>query len=248
MMHEFDGKVALITGAGYNPGREIALAYSLLGGAVAANDINPINLDETVSRIHENGGNAAGFVFDIARRMPIEAMLAQVVTRFGQVDVLINAASVKPDELLLEMDEWEFHRTLDVNLGGPFFCIQQVGRLMQVQGGGNVVNVISAAAQKASWKGQSAYLASQVGLVGLMISVTQELAAHNIRINTVCDNPDVLGWAASQDWDEAAYQQWLQELPVAMPGSQPELVSLVMYLCSRSASALTGKVIPATIE
>lgn len=247
MMHEFDGKVALITGAGYSPGREIALAYSLLGGAVAANDINPINLDKTVTRIHENGGNATGFVFDIARRMPIEAMLAQVVARFGQVDVLINAASVKPDELLLEMDEWEFHRTLDVNLGGPFFCIQQVGRLMQVQGGGNVVNVISAAAQNAARKGQSAYLASQAGLVGLMLSAAPELAAHNIRINTVCDNLDVLGLAASQDWDEAAYHQWLQVLPVAMPGNQPELVSLVMYLCSRSASALTGKVIPAAV-
>jgi len=246
-MNEFDGKVALITGAGRSPGREIALAFSLLGGAVAANDINPINLDETVSQIHGAGGTAEGFVFDIARRMPIEAMLAQVVTRFGQIDVLVNAASVQPDEHLLEMDEWEFHRTLDVNLGGPFFCIQQVGRVMQVHGGGSVVNVISAAAGKAARKGHSAYLASQAGLVSLTCSVAHELSVHNIRINTVCDDPDLLELFTPHDWDESAFQRWGQALPVTIPGSQTRLVSLVMYLCSRSASALTGKVISAAV-
>jgi NAD(P)-dependent dehydrogenase (short-subunit alcohol dehydrogenase family) len=82
MMDEFVGKVALITGAGRGLGREISIALSSLGVAVAANDINPINLDETVNLILQAGGNANAYVFDIAKRMPIEGMVTQVLDQF----------------------------------------------------------------------------------------------------------------------------------------------------------------------
>jgi NAD(P)-dependent dehydrogenase (short-subunit alcohol dehydrogenase family) len=127
-MDEFTGKVVLITGAGRGLGREAAIAFSSFGGRVAANDINPLSLDETVNHIIQNGGTARPYVFDIAKRMPIEGMVAQVLDHFGRIDILINHATVAPHASLLEMDEWEFHRTLDVNLGGPFFTMQQVGR------------------------------------------------------------------------------------------------------------------------
>ena len=142
-MDDFAGKVALITGAGRGIGREIARGFSSLGAIVAANDINPINLDETVDQIMQTGGNARAYVFDIAKRMPIEGMLSQVLDHFGRIDFLVNCASVEPEANVLDMDEWEFHRTLDVNLGGPFFCIQQVGRVMRTQGSGAIVNLIS---------------------------------------------------------------------------------------------------------
>jgi NAD(P)-dependent dehydrogenase (short-subunit alcohol dehydrogenase family) len=94
--------------------------------------------------------------------MPIEGMVAQVVEHFGRIDILVNHATVEPDAYLLDMDEWEFHRTLDVNLGGPFFCMQQVGRIMRQLGGGTMVNIISGFVQDAS-RAQR-YYASQTGL------------------------------------------------------------------------------------
>lgn len=241
-MDEFVDKVVLITGAGRGVGREIALAFSSLGAVVAANDINPINLDATVSQILEAGGNARAYVFDIAKRMPIEAMVAQVLDHYGHIDILVNQASVEPDASLLEMDEWEFHRTLDVNLGGPFFTMQQVGRVMQRQGGGVIVNLISTVGQDRIQKGNAAHFASQAGLVGLTHAAAREFTEHNIRINAVCHGSFEMNLVVQQAWDRANLHHWLESFPQARLGDHPDLVSLVMFLCSQAAASLTGQI------
>jgi 3-oxoacyl-[acyl-carrier protein] reductase len=241
-MDEFTDKVILITGAGRGMGREIALAFSSLGAVVAANDINPINLDATARQILEAGGVASAYVFDIAKRMPIEAMVAQVLDHFGRIDILVNHASVAPDTSLLEMDEWEFHRTLDVNLAGPFFTMQQVGRVMQKQGGGVIVNLISTIEQGRIQKGHAAHLASQAGLVGLTHAAAREFSAHNIRVNAVCHGALDIDLVALQAWDVANLHHWLESIPQVRLGDHPDLVSLVVFLCSQAASSLTGLV------
>lgn len=242
-MNDFVDKVVLVTGAGRGLGRRIALAFSSLGAVVAVNDINPINLDVTVSQILDAGGNARAYVFDIAKRMPIEAMVAQVLDHFGRIDILVNHASVEPDASLLEMDEWEFHRTLDVNLGGPFFTMQQVGRVMQGHGGGAIVNLISTVGQVRIHKGNAAHLASQAGLVGLTYAAAREYAAYSIRVNAVCDGAIETDFMTLQAWDMANLHHWRESYPQAQLGDQADLVSLVMFLCSQAASSLTGQII-----
>jgi meso-butanediol dehydrogenase / (S,S)-butanediol dehydrogenase / diacetyl reductase len=242
-MEEFLDEVVLITGAGRGRGRELALVFSSLGAIVAANDINPISLDETVELIHQAGGNATSHVFDIAKRMPIEAMVAQVLDHYGRIDILINHAAVVPDESVLEMDEWEFHRTLDVNLGGPFFTIQQVGRVMREHGGGSIVNMISSVRTHDFHKGHAAHSTSQAGLIGLTQAAAGELSAYNIRINAVCDGPLEVGPVPSPAWDTAAFRLWQEKLLGLNPGIQSNLISLVLYLCSMAASTITGQVI-----
>jgi 3-oxoacyl-[acyl-carrier protein] reductase len=240
-MDEYVDKVALITGAGRGVGREIAFAFSSLGAVVAANDINPINLDDTVSQIIATGGNATAYVFDIAKRMPIEAMVTQVLDHFGRIDFVVNHASVEPDAHLLEMDEWEFHRTLDVNLGGPFFTMQQVGRVMQKQGGGAIVNLISATRKGHIQNGQAALLASQAGLIGLTCAAAQEFSPYNIRVNSVCYGSLEMDQVISQSCDVVNLHHWLESYPHVRLGDHPVLVSLVLFLCSQAASSLTGQ-------
>jgi 3-oxoacyl-[acyl-carrier protein] reductase len=241
-MDEFVGKVALITGAGRGVGREIALAFSSLGALVAANDINPINLDETVSLILQAGGKARAYVFDIAKRMPIEALVTQITDHFGRIDFLVNHASVQPDAYLLEMDEWEFHRTLDVNLGGPFFTMQQVGRVMRQLGGGAIVNLISTMGQAGLHKGDAAHLASQAGVIGLTCAAAREFSAYNIRVNSVCHGSLGMDLIPSHDWNIPAYHHWLEAFPNVGLGDHPNLVSMVLFLCSHAVSSLTGQV------
>lgn len=242
-MHEFVDKVALVTGAGQGIGREIALGLSSLGAAVAANDINPLNLDETIRQILEAGGNARSYVFDIAKRMPIEAMVAQVVDNFGRIDILVNQASVQPDDYILEMDEWEFHRTLDVNLGGPFFTMQQVGRVMQQQGGGAIINLISVGDMAQFKKGHAAYLASQGGLLGLTQAAAREFTAYNIRVNAVSRSSLELSLGMAPSWDTSEFHLWLEHQPNLYLGNHPDLVGLVLFLCSRAAASLTGQLL-----
>jgi 3-oxoacyl-[acyl-carrier protein] reductase len=242
-MDEFVGKVALITGAGRGLGREIAVAFASLGVAVAANDVNPINLDETVNQILQVGGNAKAYVFDIARRMPIEGMVAEVLEKFGQIDILVNHASVEPDASVLDMDEWEFHRTLDVNLGGAFFCIQQVGRVMRQHGGGAIVNIISPTEKGKAHKERAAYLVSQAGLIGLIHVAAKELIPYNISLNAVCTGVSKEIPFITQGWNIDTVHQWRKSFPDIKLGDHPDLVSLVVFLCSDAAPSLTGQVI-----
>lgn len=244
-MNYFANKVALITGAGRGVGREIALALASLGTAVAANDINPLNLDDTVSHIMQAGGIARPYVFDIAKRMPIEGMLAQVLADFGRVDILVNHAAVHPDASVLDMDEWEFHRTLDVNLGGPFFCMQQVGRVMREQGAGTIVNLISGARTLHTQGGHAAQTASFSGLVGLTQAAAPELFAYHIRLNAVCYGSPKMDWLSAADLDPAVLQAWQKQHPGTGLGDNSQVVATVLYLCSPEAASLSGQIIAA---
>ena len=241
-MDEFADKVVLITGAGRGVGREIALGFSSLGAVVAANDINLINLDATIGQILDAGGIAKAYVFDVAKHMPIEAMVTQVLDHYGRIDILVNHASVKPDVSLLEMDEWEFHRTLDVNLGGPFFTMQLVGRFMQKQGGGAIVNFISTVRQDRIQKGNAAHLTSLAGLIGLTHAAACEFGPNNIRVNAVCYGGFGTDLVPLQAWDKVNLHHWLESYPQVRLGDHSDLVGLVMYLCSQAASSLTGQI------
>jgi 3-oxoacyl-[acyl-carrier protein] reductase len=247
-MGEFSGIVVLITGAGWGNGRQVAVAFGALGARVAANDINPLRLDETVDQVRQAGGTGEGFVFDIAKRMPVEGLVAQVLEHFGRIDCLVNHASVAPDAKLLEMDEWDFHRTLDVNLGGAFFTMQQVGRVMHQQGGGVMVNLISLEHAHLNQIGHSAYSASQAGLVGLTYAAAAELSAYNIRVNAIYQGAMQMGATSLGGWDSTLFTHWLEtSQSLAMAGCS-RVVSLVLYLCSDAAKAINGQVIPVSAQ
>ena len=242
-MSEFDNQVVLITGAGRGIGRAIAEAFAAQGASIAANDINPVSLDETVACITAAGGRARDYVFDVAKRMPIQGLVSQVLDDWGRIDILINNAAVEPHASLLEMDEWDFHRTLDVNLAGPFFTMQLAGRAMREQGGGVMVNIASIAGRAHGLKDRSAYVASKMGLIGLTREAARELAAYNIRVNAVCPGIVDTEMIAAQRQDEAVLGKWLEDIPQGRLGTPADVVGVVLFLCSPAASYLTGQAI-----
>ena len=182
-MNTLKDKVVLITGAGKGSGRMLATAFAEHGAIVAANDISPVNVEEVVGEINQNGGCARAFIEDVAKKVGAQNLIMQVEDEFGRVDVLINHATVQPRVGVLEMDEWDWHRVLDVNLTGAFLMTQSVGRVMRGQGSGVIINLI--AANQDSVKGEAGFVASMQGLAGLTSQAAKELSPHGIQVYAV---------------------------------------------------------------
>ncbi|HLF75360.1 MAG TPA: SDR family NAD(P)-dependent oxidoreductase [Anaerolineales bacterium] len=179
-------KVVLITGAGKGSGRLLAEALAGRGAIVAANDISPVNVEQVVDKIVASGGHAKAYVDDIAKKVAAQNIIKQVEDDFGRIDILINHATVQPQVPLLDMDEWDWHRVLDVNLTGAFLMTQSVGRVMRSQGSGVIINLITA--RQAAAGDEAAFVASMAGLDGLTRSAARELSPHGIQVHAVENN------------------------------------------------------------
>jgi NAD(P)-dependent dehydrogenase (short-subunit alcohol dehydrogenase family) len=176
---EFAGKVVLITGAGKGTGAALAESFAARGARVALNDISPINVDEVAARITSNGGRARTYLHDVAKKVGVQALVKQVEDDWGRVDILIQHAAVEPHIPLLNLDEWDWHRTLDVNLTGAFLVLQSLGRVMRAQGSGVIVNLVG------SSEVAGAYAASMDGLRGLSEAAARELGPFGIQVHAV---------------------------------------------------------------
>ena len=188
MKQAIKDKVVLITGAGRGCGQILAEAFAERGACVAANDISPVNVDEVVNRIITGGGRAKAYVEDVAKKLGAQFIINQVEEDFGSIDILINHASVEPHVPLLEMDEWDWHRVLDVNLTGAFLMTQSAGRVMRVKGRGMIVNLIKETTREERYA--AAFVASRNGLLGFTHQAAQELGPYGIQVHAVQRNPE----------------------------------------------------------
>lgn len=184
-MTHLTGKVVLVTGAGKGNGRAIALAFASHGACLAINDLTPINLDQTEDLIRAGGGQVKSYVVDVTKKMPIQGLVNSLLDDWGRIDILVQCAQVKPSSSLLEMDDWDWQRTLDVNLTGVFLLMQAVGRVMRTQGGGKMLTVGPLTSSEPK---QAAYNTSKAGLVELSARAKQEFSELGIQVHLI--NPD----------------------------------------------------------
>lgn len=207
-MMSLSGKVVLVMGAGKGAGRLVALLFAGQGARVAVNDISPVNLDPLVEA---SGGQIRAYLEDIAKKVGVQAVLNQVEDDFGGLDILVNHASVAPGSSLLEMDEWDWHRTLDVNLTGAFLAMQSAARIMRQRGSGLILNLVSldGAAQTSP-----AYAVSMQAVIALTRAAAQEFGQYGVFVHALGR-----GLAGFQD---------------AEPGIPASLEDAVLRLCNSS--------------
>jgi 3-oxoacyl-[acyl-carrier protein] reductase len=196
-MNALKGKIVLITGAGKGAGRALAEALAAQGAFVAANDISPINVDEVAATINARGGKASSYIEDVAKKVGIQALVKAVEDDFGGIDILINHAAVKPRAPLLTMDEWDWHRTLDVNLTGAFLMMQSVGRMMRASSAkgekytGKIINIVTGTGTSGE-KDAGAYLSSKAGLAALSHLADMELSPYGIRVYAIENSENIV--------------------------------------------------------
>lgn len=229
---DLTGYTALITGAGADTGRAIALALAQAGANVIVNDINPDRVERITQEIIAAGGNAFGWQADVTNRFQAGSLIEAGRDHFGRLHILVNAAGAMKVGPLPTLDEWDWRRLLDVNLTSAFFCTQLVGRVMADEGGGVIVNVASTAGHPAPLATGAAYVASKSGLVGFTKQAAWELAPLGIRVNAVCPGhlqDDVSG-------DDSPVPNAQRRL-----GSPEEVAAVVLFLCSDAARFITGQ-------
>ncbi len=179
-------QIVLITGAGRPPAPALALALASQGATIAANDLSPVLLDPLAEEVRGRSGRIQLYIADATRGMPLRAMLDEILEDFGRIDILVNNPRILPETPLLEMDEWDWQRTIEMNLNGPFLVTQLVARLMKEQGRGVILNFVDTDSLALEKPGRAAYAASQQGLLALSQAAARELIAYNIRVHTLC--------------------------------------------------------------
>jgi NAD(P)-dependent dehydrogenase (short-subunit alcohol dehydrogenase family) len=192
------GKVVIVTGAGQGIGALIAKTLAGAGAQVVINDINPDRAERTAAAIRQTGGEAMGIMADISNKFQCSHLIDSTRREWGQVDILVNNAAIKPGSSILKTDEFEWQRVMDVNLKGTFFMSQLVGRIMadrnqadeNQEPGGVIINIASKAGAAGPLANHAAYAASKAGVVGFTRECAREFAEWGIRVHAVvADEP-----------------------------------------------------------
>lgn len=230
------GRVVLMVGAGRKPAPELALALAGQGAGIAANDLSPILLDPLAEVVRIRGGRIQTYIADATRGMPLRAMLDEILEHWGRIDILINNPRIQPNIPLLAMDEWDWQRTIEMNLNGPFLVTQLVAKLMKDQNQGTILNLVDTNQPEMEKPGRAAYAASQHGLLALSQAAARELIAYNIHVHTLCPDETLL-------YEEQCPVE-AQNTPASSFTTLPvgELTRLVVFLCGPQAAHLTGQV------
>ncbi len=174
-----NSRVVLLIGAGSAMGAEIARGLAARGLQLALNDLLPTRIEPLAAEISAGGGQAAAFPADVSHKLSLQTMLQEVLEKFARIDILVFIASVQPPDAILDMDEWDWHRTIDLNLTAAFLCMQSVGRVMRELGGGVIVNVLRPTSDVSA-----AYEVAAAGVEALGRAAEAEFSPHKIRVHT----------------------------------------------------------------
>ena len=236
-------RYALITGASRGIGRAIAIELAKDGCSILLNyKSNHAAAEEAKRLIEEVGGEAELMPFDVSQPDAINAALDKWFAAHPDdyIDVLVNNAGIVDDEIMLMMEPEQWHRVIDVNLNGFFYCTRRVVEGMVENHHGRVVNISSIAGQ-VGFPGQVHYAAAKAALMGATKSLAVELAPKNITVNAVA--PGGVLTDMKRDEEKRGIKDFTKDIPMRRLGKPEEVAYLVSFLCSNRADYISGQVI-----
>lgn len=244
-----NGKVVIVTGAAAGIGRGTAERFAEEGAKVAAWDISAERADELVAGLESRGGEAMFQKVNVTNVGEVEAAVAAVVERWGGIDVLVNNAGivrdaqlvkVKNGEVVSTMTDEQWDAVIGVNLKGVFNCARAVAPHLIERGGGAILNASSVACLNGNF-GQTNYVATKAGVIGMTKTWARELGRYGIRVNAVA--PGFVATEIISAMPEKVLQGMVAHTPLGRIGDVADIANAYVWLASDAATWITGTTI-----
>ncbi len=244
MIARAQDKVVLVTGGAAGIGKATALRFAEEGAKVVICDVNEAVGQETLKEL---GEGAAFYKVNVTSREDVQKWVDDVVAKYGRIDVIVSNAGVlrdgqlvkvKEGNLVGQMSEPDFDLVISVNLKGVFNCAQAVAPVMAKQGGGVILNASSVVGLDGNF-GQTNYVATKFGVIGMTKSMARELASRNVTVNAVA--PGFIDTDMTKGLGEQVREDLLKQIPAGRLGRPEEISEAVLFLASPGAAYITGQ-------
>jgi 3-oxoacyl-[acyl-carrier protein] reductase len=230
-------KVALITGGARGIGRATAELFIREGAKVAIVDVDEAEVAQAAAEL---GESAMGFSMDVTQQASVEAGVAKILERFGQIDVLVNNAGILRDAQLAKMQESDFDAVIAVNLKGVYNTTQIVARHMVERGKGVILNASSVVALHGNF-GQTNYVATKAAVIGMTKTWSRELGRKGVRVNAVA--PGFIRTRMTEGIPDKVMEQLSAKVPLGRMGEPRDIANAYLFLASDEASYINGHVL-----
>ena len=230
-------KLALVTGASRGIGKACALELAKAGYDIIINYVgNAEAAEKTVQEIKALGVDAAAYKFDVSNKEEVDKSIAEIVEKYGRIDVLVNNAGITRDGLFMRMSDENWNAVINTNLSSAFFVSQPVVKIMMKQRSGAIVNMASVVGVSGN-AGQANYSAAKAGLLGLTKTLAKELGSRGIRVNAVA--PGFINTDMTKDLDTSKFTDFI---PLKRLGEPEDIAKAVKFLAV-DAEYVTGQVL-----
>jgi 3-oxoacyl-[acyl-carrier protein] reductase len=237
---ELNGKVAIVTGAGRNIGRAIALALAESGASVVVNvRSNRAEADAVAREVEAAGGKALVHVGDVANASSVQAMADAAVKHFGHIDILVNNAALRREKPFADMSYAEWREIMDVTLDGTFHCVKACLPALRKSGAGTIVNIGGLSAHTGA-RDRAHVVTAKAGIVGFTRALAHDLASDGIIVN--CVVPGLIGTPRPKDKPEPAHHLTHQTI-TGERGRPEDVAATVRFLCGPGARYINGQAI-----